>query len=206
MISQPRTSTNPLPRNRRPSRGVAAGLLILAAFLGACGAGDSGVDPSERLCNGEAGLGALIQGRAEPLAFCLDDDDVSVTLTAFDRYDVSAGMNTPDGAFRIRMVFALRPDFPVSLVPVPTLDEAIMYPGRAWIYYEETPDGGDAIGSLEVTGGALRLGFSDENVLTGMLEDITLTMRYPATGNAVGTRTLSKGFFSLSVKSADAAR
>lgn len=206
MISQPRTSTNPLPRKRRAFRGVAAGLLILAAFLGACGAGDGGVDPGERLCNGEAGLGALIQGRAEPLEFCLDDDEVSVTITAFDRYDITAGMDTPDGVFRIRMVFALRPDFPVALVPVSTIDEALMYPGRAWIHYEETPDGGDAIGSLEVTGGSLRLGFNDENVLTGMLADITLTMRDPATGDAAGTRTLSEGFFSLSVKSADAAR
>ena len=206
MISQPRTSTNPLLRNRRASRGVAAGLLILAAFLGACGGSDSGVDPGERLCNGEAGLGALIQGRAEPLEFCLDDDDVSVTITAFDRYDITAGMDTPDGVFRMRMVFALRPDFPVSLVPVATLDEALMYPGRAWIYYEETPDGGDAIASLEVTGGSFRLGFNDENVLTGMLEDVTLTMRDPATGDFVGTRKIAEGFFSLSVKAQDATR
>lgn len=206
MISQPRTSTKPPPRGRRAFRALTTGFFVLAAFLGGCGGRDSGVDPNERLCNGEAGLGALIQGRTEPLEFCLDDGDVAVTLTDFDRYDITARMDTPDGAFRIRMVFALRPDFPVSLVPAPTLDEAIMYPGRAWIYYEEVPDGGDAIGSLGVTGGAVRLGFNDENVLTGMLEDITLTMRDLASGDAVGTRTLSEGFFSLSVKSADAAR
>jgi hypothetical protein len=180
-------------------------LLLAAALLASCGK-DSGVDPDERLCNGEAGLGAAIQGRAEPLEFCLDDGDVSVLLTSLDRYDIAARLTTADGDFQIRMVFAVRSDFPVSLIPVSTIGEATADPGNVWIYYEEVPDGADAIESLEVTGGSFRLTFSDEDVLAGTIEGINFTMHDVSSGDEAGKRRISEGFFSLSVKSPTAAR
>ena len=203
MISQTGATTNP----RRTPGWVRStlGSLIILTLLASCSGSSNPVDPNDRLCGGEAGLGARIEGRSQPLAFCVDDGDVSVLLTASDRYDIAAQLNTPRGVFQIRMVFALRSDFPVSLVPVATIAEATADPGKVWIYYVEIPNSGNAIESLETSGGSFRLTFSDENVLAGTLENIALTMHDVSSGDTVGTRKLAEGFFSLSVKSPTAA-
>jgi hypothetical protein len=202
MIAQSPTATN--PRLRRPRR-AGAGIFCLALLVASCGGDDSAVDPDDRLCNGEGGLGVSVQGRADPLEFCVDDADVSVLLTSLNRYDIAAQMDTPDGVIQLRLVFAQRDDFPVSLAPVPTIGEATSDPGNVWIYYEEIPGGGDAIESLEVTGGSFRLSFSDEDVLAGTLSGITLTMHDVDSGDGAGSRRLAEGFFSLSVKDPAAA-
>ncbi|HEX5132037.1 MAG TPA: hypothetical protein VFX92_06080 [Candidatus Krumholzibacteria bacterium] len=196
----PSTQTPIIRALRRPA--VLAGLLL--AILVACG-DDNGVDPGERLCGGQAGLGVRVEGKAEPLDICLDDVDVSVAITALDRYDVSGLLQTSSGVYQVQMVFAIRPDAPVALYPVQTINEAVSNPDAVWIYYQEAPNSGDTIESLEVTGGSFQLSFSDANVLAGTFEGITLTMHDIQSGDAVGKRKLAQGFFSLTVKSPTAA-
>ncbi len=195
MIPHARTRTNPAAWGRRQ-----LALLLCLALCLAC-EGNDPVEPDDRLCTVDTGLGAEIVGRSSPVAFCLDDDDVSVVLTTSNRYDVSGQMSTASGVFQIRMVFALRADFPVSLTPVSTVAEATADPDNVWIYYEEAPDGGDPIESLAVTAGTFRLTFSDENVLTGTMKGISFNMGDVSNSDPAGTRTISEGFFSLSVKS-----
>jgi hypothetical protein len=197
MISHAAILTNPGPR-------LALGVLLLAGLFVTC-SDNNPTDPNDRLCGGEAGLGVRVEGRSQPLALCLDDGDVSVLLTSLNRYDIAAQVDTPRGSYQIRMVFALRSDFPVALVPAASLGEATADPGKVWLYYEEIPNGGDAIESIEVTGGSFRLTFSDEHVLAGLIEGISLTMHDVSTGDVAGTRQLADGFFSLSVKSPAAA-
>ena len=172
-------------------------LLFLAV---SCGGNDDGVQPTDRLCNGEAGLGARIEGRSSPVDLCLNDADVSVLLTSANRYDIAGQARLPGVTLQIRMVFALRADAPVSLSPVSTLDQAIADADAVWIRYVEIPDRGDAIESSAVAGGSFRLTFSDDKILAGTLENITFTMRNVTSGDEVGTRRVSEGFFSLSVK------
>jgi hypothetical protein len=175
-------------------------VLATALLAVACG-DDSGVNPEDRLCGGEAGLGLRVEGTAQPAQLCFDDDDVSVLITLFDRYDISAQTSVGGTIYQVRMVFAIRDDTPVTLIPVGDIGDAIADPATAWIYLEEVPDNGDPIESLEVTGGLFQLSFSDQNVLAGTMKNVKLTMHDVSSGDEVGKRTIAEGFFSLSVKS-----
>jgi hypothetical protein len=192
----------PAMRSLRLPQLPAVFLLFLVA---SCGGEDNGAQPTDRLCNGEAGLAAHIEGRSSPIDVCLNDADVSVLLTSSSRYDIAAQAKLPGVTVQIRMVFSVRPDAPVSLSPVSTLDEAIADADAVWIWYEEIPDRGDAIESSTVAGGSFRLTFSDDKILAGTIKDIALTMRNVTSGDEVGTRRVSEGFFSLSVKNPVAA-
>lgn len=193
MITQSGRLTNTLHCVR-----VALATLLLV-ITGACGDDGNPVDPNERLCGGETGVGLLIEGRAEPLEFCVDDADVSVLLTQFNRYDVAADVTNNDGTFVMRMVFAVQ-SAPVDLRVTDSLAEATSDPGAVWIYYEEVPVGGDPIESFVVDAGSFRLTFVDEDVAAGVLSGVSFQMRDVATSDPAGTREFSDGMFSISVK------
>jgi len=180
-------------------------LAVAALCMASCGTNDDPTNPNDRLCGGEAGLGARIEGRSSPVQFCLDDGDVSVVLTSADRYDVAGQMTTAAGTFQIHMVFAQRADVPVTLTPAATLDDALADPGKVWVYYSEIPDGGDAIESVAPTGGTFRLTFGNDKVITGTLNNIVFDMTKISNGDPAPARTISEGFLSLSVKSPAAA-
>lgn len=176
--------------------------MILAAFLlmtTACGDEGNLVNPDDRLCNGETGVGLLIEGRASPFEFCVDDPDVSVVLTSENRYDVSAQVSNSEGDFVVRMVFTVRA-FPATLRVTENLSEAVADPDAVWLYYQEIPAGGDPIESFAINGGSFTLSFVDEDVATGLIENVTLGMRDFATGDPVDTRVFSDGMFSISTK------
>jgi hypothetical protein len=175
---------------------LAALLLVVVA---ACGDDENPVDPNERLCGGETGVGLLIEGRAEALEFCVDDADVSVLLTALNRYDVEAHVTNTDGTFVMRMVFAVQ-SFPVDLRVTDQLSEATSDPSAVWLHYEELPAGGDPIESFVVDGGSFRLSFVDEDVAAGVLSGVSFQMRDIATSDPAGTREFSDGMFSISTK------
>jgi hypothetical protein len=193
MITQSGRPTNTLQCVR-----VALATLLLVG-TGACGDDGNPVDPNERLCGGETGIGLLIEGRAEPLEFCVDDADVPVILTQFNRYDVEAHVANNDGTFVIRMVFAVQ-SAPVDLRVTDSLSEATSDPSAVWIYYEEVPVGGDPIESFVVDDGSFRLTFVDEDVAAGVLSGVAFQMRDVTTGDPAGTRQFSDGMFSISVK------
>ena len=193
MIAQSGRPTNTLHFARVA---IATALLVVTA---SCGDDGNPVDPDERLCNGETGVGLLIEGRAQPLEFCVDDPDVSVLLTALNRYDVEAHVTNDDGTFVIRMVFAVQ-SFPVDLRVTESLSEATSDPGAVWLYYEEVPAGGDPIESFVIDGGSFRLSFVDEDVAAGLLSGVAFQMRDIGTGDPAGTRAFADGMFSISVK------
>jgi len=180
-------------------RGFCAAVLALLLLTPACGDDGDPVDPDERLCNGETGIGLLIEGRADPVEFCVDDADVSVVLTAGNRYDVAAQMSSSEGDFLVRMVFAVQ-TFPAALRVTAILSEAVADPGAVWIYYEEIPNGGDPIESFAIDGGSFTLSFVDEDVATGVLSNVTFDMRDVASSDPAGQRVFSEGMFSISTK------
>lgn len=174
-------------------------LVASASGLVSCSDDDNSVNPNGRLCGGETGLGVLIEGRAEPFEFCVDDDNVGAVLTAENRYDVGAQVSSDDGDFVVRMVFAVR-DFPATLRVVDTLAEATTDIDAVWLYYEEVPPGGDPIESFASDGGTFTLGFVDEEVATGTFKNVTFSMRDFSTGDPAGERQFADGIFSISVK------
>jgi hypothetical protein len=195
MIPQNRALTNS-GRGSGP-RTLAAALAVGLCALASCGDDEALVDPSERLCGGETGVGVLVEGRANALELCVDDSDVSVVLTALNRYDVAAQFANADGVFQVRMVFAVR-SFPANLRLVSSIGEATNDPNAAWLYYQEIPDGGDPIESTVVTGGTFRLTFVDEDVAAGVFSDVVFEMNDIATGDPAGTRQFAEGIFSIS--------
>lgn len=181
------------------ARAAVLALVLLSAAAG-CSHDTTSVDPGQRLCNGDGGLGLRVDGRAQELQFCVDDPGVSVVLTSGSRYDIAAQMRSGGDVFQVRMVFSLRPDAPVTLHVVSSVDSTASDPGAAWIYYEEIPADGKTIESGSASGGEVRLSFSDKGTLAGTIEGVTLTMRDLASGDPAGTRKITEGFFSLSVK------
>ena len=194
MIAYARSATN-----SRHYMSVIVVLLIGAAGITGCSDDSNPVDPNGRLCGGETGLGVLVEGRAEPFEFCVDDDNVGAVLTAENRYDVGAQVSTDDGDFVVRMVFAVR-QFPATLRVVDTLAEATSDLDAVWLYYEEVPAGGDPIESFEANGGTFALGFVDEEVASGTFKNVTFSMRDFTTGDPAGERKFTDGIFSISVK------
>jgi hypothetical protein len=183
--------------NTRGCVGVAAGTCLL--LLAACGEDGNSVDPNDRLCNGETGFGLLIEGRAQPIEFCVDDSDVSVVLTSLNHYDVHEQVTTPEADAVVRMVFAVQ-DFPVSLRVTSDLSETVTDPGVVWLYYREIPAGGDPIESFAVDQGEFTLSFVDEDVAAGVLSAVLFDMRDFTTGDPVGQRSFAEGVFSISTK------
>ncbi|MCI0451962.1 MAG: hypothetical protein L0Z51_06145 [Candidatus Latescibacteria bacterium] len=191
------------PTNTRDfARAAALGAFML--MLAGCGDEGDPVDPGGRLCGGETGLGLLIEGRADPLEFCVDDPDVSVVLTSQNRYDVQAQVSNGAGVFVVRMVFAVRA-FPATLRVTEDLSEAVSDTDAVWLYYEEIPAGGDPIESFVVDQGSFTLSFVDEDVATGVLSGVVLDMRDFTTGDPAGRREFSEGVFSISTKEPTAA-
>ena len=192
MITHARPETN-----SRHYIGPFVALLLCA--LASCGDDENLVDPSGRLCGGETGLGVLIEGRAEPLEFCVDDENVGAVLTAVNRYDVGAQVSNDEGDFVVRMLFAVQ-DFPAVLRIVDTIGEASTDIGAVWLYYEEVPPGGDPIESFQSEGGSFTLSFVDEDVAAGVFKNVTFSMRDFSTGDPVGERQFVNGNFSISIK------
>lgn len=198
MITHTRRRTNTRHRALAPI------LVALLLPLGACGDDDNPVDPDDRLCGGETGVGLLIEGRAEPFEFCIDDPDVSVVLTSQNRYDVAAQVSSPDGVFVVRMVFAVR-SFPATLRITSNLSDTNGDPGVVWLYYEEIPAGGDPIESYAIDGGSFTLSFVDEDVAVGFMSNVGFDMRDFTTGDPAGQREFAEGIFSISTKEPTAA-
>jgi len=196
MIAHRRQSTN---ASRAPARDFALGVAVACLALAAC-AKDDPAGTGEPLCGGEPGVGVRIEGRADPLDVCVSDAAADVLLTASSRYDVSAQMVTDDGVYQLRMVFAQRSDFPVTLRVVNSITEATSDPDAAYVYYEELPDGGTPIESSTIVGGRFRLTFSDDQVAAGTMENITFEMSDLLNGDPAGQRKIVEGFFSLSVE------
>ncbi|HEX6791555.1 MAG TPA: hypothetical protein VF247_09615 [Candidatus Krumholzibacteria bacterium] len=153
------------------------------------------------LCGGENGVGLRVEGRAQPVEVCVSDSAVDALLTSSDHYDVTAQLTLDDDStVQLRMVFTRRPDTPAVLTLVNTITEATSDPNAVYVFYEEIPGSNDApIQSTLITGGRFRLTFNDDQVAVGTLENIAFDMNNVQTGDPAGDRTISEGFFSVTV-------
>jgi len=201
MIPQRRQTTNSSRRSRTPALARAAALAFLAAVAGCS---DDPPTEADALCGGDFGVGLRVEGPAQPLEVCVSDADVSALLTSLSRYDVAAQMQTDDGIYQLRMVFAQHSDFPLSLRVVNSIAEATSDPGAVWVYYEEIPQGGQPIESTAVTGGTFRLSYSDDKIAVGYFDNVDLAMEEVLTGDPAGKRRIVRGEFSISVEGAPA--
>lgn len=188
----------------KSSRGPLRIFLLAALAAGACAlpacSDDDPTASGEPLCGGDTGVGLRVEGRAEPLEVCVSDQAVDALLTAEDRYDVAATMITGDGNYQLRLVFAKRGDFPVTLRVTNSITEVIYDEGAAYVYYEELPDGQTPIETDVILGGRFRLTYSDDTSTTGTLENITMEMRSMLNGDPAGQRKITEGYFSVTME------
>lgn len=179
-------------------RGAIALSLALVAIV-ACGEREAPVDPNNRLCGGETGLALNVLGRSAPVEVCVADKDVDARFSSLNEYSVQGHMVAGNDIYDVTMLFRHHDNFPVDLFATGDLATYESDPSAVWIYYEEVPNGGEAIESTVVTGGTFTLSFSGGDIAVGTLAGVKLTMRNRTDMGPAGTREFSEGFFSLSV-------
>ena len=165
-----------------------------------CGRQEEAVDPARNLCRGDAGVGMRVFGRAEPVDICVTNDRVSVAFTDQSHYDVAATVDVGGTVFKIQMVFAHHEELPATLHLTGNPAELGTDPFAAWLYYQEIPESGDPVESAAITSGNIKLGFSDGTVTAGTISGVVLEIQNQISEEPAGTRAISEGFFSLSVK------
>lgn len=182
------------------------GIFLLLGQPG-CSEDSNPTEARDRLCGGEAGLGARITGRAAAVEFCVQDDrvvndverGVFTIFTIQDRYAVSATQTGPDGTvYEIQMVFPHKAELPKALNLTGNQAQAEADPDGVWFYYLEVPPSGTAIESSAVTGGTFTLSFSDTEIAAGTFAGVGLEMQIRNTDTSAGTRGVPEGFFSIS--------
>ena len=170
---------------------------FLLALGPACGTNGPPLLPALGPCPGESGFGARLAGAEHAVDVCVPDDSVTTVFTFTGWYDVSVTHTGDDGTvYEFNMMFPHH-DSSRKLHVTGNLADARADANGAWLKYIESPANGPAIESVAVYGGTFRLGYSDTDVVAGLLEDIVMEMRFSDSGDTADTRTLSEGFFSI---------
>lgn len=174
--------------------------IVVAAVLVAsgCGGDDSQtVDPSQRLCQGEAGVGARIGGAPAPMDFCAPNNAVSAELGALQpgRYDVIASFTEGGLTVELEISFYAESGLPKVLNFTP--DPSLGNPGDVWLFYRESQPQQPDLSSLSVSG-IFTLTFADASVVAATFNSVTIQLETD-TGQRAGTRTISEGFLNLTI-------
>ena len=170
---------------------------FLLALAPACGTNGPPLLPTKGPCPGESGFGARLAGAENDVDVCVPDDSVMTIFTFTGWYDVSVVHTGDDGTvYEFNLMFPHH-DSSRKLIVTGNLADARADANGAWLKDLEHPANGPAIESAAVSGGTFHLGYSDTEVVAGLLADIVMDMRFSESGDAAGTRTLSEGFFSI---------
>ena len=177
-------------------------LTVLMLTVTSCGDDGNPIDPNDRLCGGESGFAARVEGRSSPVEVCTTNDDTIVTFSAGNNYVIQATMNSEGALFQFDLEVPHRTAFPIVLLLNSDRGAAAADEFSVWMYYQEVPQSGEALESYEVTGGTFTLSFSDRNVMTATFADVGVKIRtQDSTPQDRGTRLFKEGFMSLSVDS-----
>jgi hypothetical protein len=172
-------------------------ICFLLPLAPACGTNGPPLLPTSGPCPGESGFGARLSGAESDVDVCVPDDSVMTVFTFTGWYDVSVRHTGDDGTvYQFNMMFPHH-DSSRKLNVTGNLADARADANGAWLNYIEQPPDGPAIESATVSGGTFRLGYSDTEVVAGLLAGIVMDMQFSDSGDAAGTRTLSEGFFSI---------
>jgi hypothetical protein len=181
---------------------ASAALLVLALLAPSCGDQDNSVNPEDRLCGGEAGFAARVEGRASPLEVCTSNDDAIVAFSSGGDYVITATMTMNGDFFQFDLLVPHHANFPVVLTLTGDRGAALDDEFAVWMYYQEVPRSGEDVESYEITGGTFRLTYSDTNVMAATFSGVEMKMRtQESTPQDRGTRLIESGFMSLSVDS-----
>ncbi len=176
---------------------LALAFALACAGLVACGNQDQGVNPQDRLCGGEAGVGLDVDDGAGGFEFCASNAEVATSVDAGGAWDVSARHTAGSRTVTFRMRFVVHLDAPASLNVTSDPAAAAADPDGVWIDWEEVTAAGDTLVTRDALGGSFTLGFSDARAAAGTMSSIRVELRRPGGSSAVATRTIRSGFFSL---------
>lgn len=181
---------------------AAAAVMLLTMFAPACGDKDRSVNPATRLCGGESGFAARVEGRSNPVDVCTSNDDTFMAFSVGGNYVIQATMSMGGTLFQFDLEVPHHSDFPVVLTFNANQAAAAADDYAVWMYYQEIPESGEDLESYEITSGTFTLTFSDTEVLAATFDNVAMKIRtQDATPEDRGTRLISEGFISLSVDS-----
>ena len=188
-----------------PPKQILLQLVVIAAvFLIGCSEDDTGVNPSDRLCGGAAGLAADVTGTPKPVELCVSNDNTITFYTSpggdvpAGRYETTSVFTTDSLTIEVSTMFYQQGATSQPLNVTGNLAQAESDPAGFWFQYTETKEGAYVFTSTTVTGSAT-LTFNDPTVAVVTFRNLEITLEDAATQADAGTRRISDGYLNVTV-------
>ena len=174
-------------------------LALGSVGLSGCSDDSSRVD-GNKLCRGESGFGARIEGTPSTIDMCVSDAATLVELIPVgideSRYLITAEFVSDSLTIQCQVGFFLQPAYPVTLSLTADRGLAESDPGSAWFYYQETKLGTYDVVSSAVTG-TFSVVFNDSSIAVATFSSMLVELEDVSTGDPAGSRTVSEGYVSV---------
>ena len=174
-------------------------VVVSMVFVYGCSDDSEGVNPEDRLCRGESGFAAMINGGPQPVEMCVSDEQTIahyVTDPGGDRYAISATFTSDSLTIEIQIGFFVQPNIPRTLTL--TADEGVANadPSAAWFFYTETKLNTYNYVSTSVSG-TFTVTFNDPSIATVSFSGVSIALDDASSGDPAGARTISEGYLSV---------
>ena len=169
-VAPPRPKRNPVNIARMIRLVLTVAVLCLSACTTPSG---TGAIDTNKLCRGQSGFGARIQGLIAPIDMCVPEEKTLTTLGQIDpnRYCVTASYTEDSLTIEVEMSFIMQTMLPRKMNP--TSDQLIGFldPAGVWVQYRETRPGFSTLRSDSVSGN-FTLTFSDSTVVVATFDNM----------------------------------
>jgi len=174
-------------------------VVVSMVFVLGCSEDSDGVNPSDRLCGGESGFAAMINGGPRPVEMCVSDDATVanyVPLGNVARYEIRALFVSDSLTVEVQLGFFVQPSTPTTLILTTNQAQAESDPGAAWFFYRETKLGTYDYVAATVNG-VLTVTFNDPSVAVATFGGVDLELDDVSSGDPMGSRSISEGYVSV---------
>lgn len=156
----------------------------------------TGAIDTDKLCRGESGFGARIQGLVAPIDMCVPEVNILTTLGQIDpnRYCVTASYTEDNLTIEVEMSFIMQTMLPRKMHPTADQLTGFLDAAGVWFQYRETRPGFSPLRSDSVSGN-FTLTFSDSTVVVATFENMYVGL--VDTMGQTSVRTIENGFLSV---------
>lgn len=156
----------------------------------------TGTNDTSKLCGGESGFGARIQGLFVLIDMCVPEEKTLTTLGQIDpnRYCVTASYTEDSLTIEVEMSFIMQIMLPRKMNPTSDQLTGFLDPAGVWVQYRETRPGFSPLRSDSVSGN-FTLTFSDSTVIVATFDNMYIGL-VDTTGQT-SVRKIESGFLSV---------